>query len=1166
MSLHSCRPHVLALVFLLVTWWAPAPVLTTAQAASAAGQSQDAATHPYVMQQAANEVATAKLGPLQPFQPGTRPALAVGGAGNLTREVFGFAYASSLSDPTVGYPSWNFDDLSTVAIFGLHVNPDGSFSNDSGLTVWNSSQVGSLVTTAHAHATKVVVTIILQDFSSGTPAMCAGLSSTSAAATVRNTVAEVRAKGVDGVNVDYEGLNGSCGASDPSWARHNFTAFVQGLRAGLGSAPYLSVDTYGSSAGDPAGFFDVPGIAASADSLFVMAYDMEYSNQNYAPMSCPGIARLRCLGPTAPLTGYRYNDTNILGQYVGSIPRSKVILGVPYYGRKACVGSAAANQAPVGAVLADGYQDAIGEAPLAQPGSYVAHRDAFDPTGSERWDTWQNGSCTRELYWDDTASLGQKYALVNQDGLRGVGIWTLSYGGSAPELWANLASHFGSAAPSTNTAATGWTTYHHDNSRNGLDPGAQAFPPNGPASQHWSTSLDGAVYAEPLALSGRVYAATENNSIYALDEITGTALWRWHQLAPQPDPASAVGCGNINPVGITGTPVIDPAAQVIYAVGLVAASGGGTKYQLFAVSLGTGTLLSGYPRDIGQPNPIYQIQRAALGLAPNGLTVYVAFGGWSGDCTPYHPIVVGVPVGANLGQGQLLYEPQNTSTQNGGGIWEASGMSIDASGNLYVETGNGFYNTSTPCDNTKWDHGDSVLKLSPTLAELSSFAPFNWCALNLADADLGSVGPLLLQNGEVLASGKSGDGWLLNGANLGGVGIGGELYSNHIDSCPNGGAVFGGMAYAAPYVYVPCDGTGLIALNVDTVNKNFTVAWKTTAFTPTAPIVAGGVVWTMSANALLGYDAVTGAPRFNAPILAHTRFATPTEDNGWLLVPQQTSVAGFSFGTSWQSLGGSLSSGAGPASCAAGSLDAFVLGGDGVPWRKTWNGTSWGPWILVGGHVMSDPSAVCRPTTTNIDLFTEGVDRALYHRTWNGSSWQPWESLGGSLTSGPGAASCAAGQLDVFVLGGDGVPWRKTWNGTTWGPWTLVGGHVTGDPAAVCEPGTNKIDLFIRGVDDALWHRLWDGTSWQPWESLGGSLTSGPAASSCAAGKVDTFVLGGDGVLWRKSFDGTSWGIWTRIGGGWTSDPGAVCQPGTTKIDLFERGTDNGLWTLELPS
>src|SRR3984893_12098844 len=86
-----------------------------------------------------------------------------------SREVFGFALASSLADPTIGYPSWNFDLVSTVAYFGLHVNTLGQFASDNGWTVWNSSTLTSLVSIAHQHGTRVVLTIILQDFSPNTP-------------------------------------------------------------------------------------------------------------------------------------------------------------------------------------------------------------------------------------------------------------------------------------------------------------------------------------------------------------------------------------------------------------------------------------------------------------------------------------------------------------------------------------------------------------------------------------------------------------------------------------------------------------------------------------------------------------------------------------------------------------------------------------------------------------------------------------------------------------------------------------------------------------------------------------------------------------------------------------------------------------------------------------
>ena len=376
--------------------------------------------------------------------PASAPRAAAVGSGprHLSREVFGFALGSSLSDPTVGYPSWNFDLLSTVAYFGLHVLWDGSFQNDAGLSVWNSSQLTSLVQVAHAHGTKVVLTIINGDASGTYPnAMCDALRHTST--TVKNTVAQVKAKGVDGVNVDYESVNQACNTSDPSWARHALTSFVKSLRASLGSSYYLSVDTYSGAAGDPAGFFDVPGLNPSVDSFFVMAYDMEYSNYYRAPTKCGKF----CLGPTSPLTTYYYNDTKVMAQYSATVTPAKVIFGVPYYGRKACVGSSTVEyQHPTSDVIADTYLDASGEAtdPSVKAGSYVIHRDANDPAGKERWDTWYSTKfgCTRQLFWDDAVSLGLKYDLANRDGLRGVGIWTLNYGGGATELWSALASHF----------------------------------------------------------------------------------------------------------------------------------------------------------------------------------------------------------------------------------------------------------------------------------------------------------------------------------------------------------------------------------------------------------------------------------------------------------------------------------------------------------------------------------------------------------------------------------------------------------------------------------------------------------------------------------------------------------------------------------------------------
>src|SRR5437588_103518 len=452
MSLQRIKYCVPALVLLI---WLFGMSPESASAATSAPAPSDAA-HPYVMQQAAGQVATANVGTLAPFQAGPKFA-AVGGAGGPQREVFGFALASSLADPSIGYPTWDFSLLTTVAYFGLHVQADGNFVNDSGLTVWNSSELSGLLAAAHSRGVKVVLTIILQDFNAGTPHMCAGLAH--GATTIASAVNAIKSRGLDGINVDYEGLNGSCGTTDSSWARHAMTNFTASLRAAMPAGTYLSIDTYASSALDSLGFFDVRGLGGSVDSFFVMAYDLEYSNYARAPVSCSRF----CLGPTAPLTTYYYNDTSTTSQYLALVPPSKVILGVPYYGRKACVGSATPNQYPAGGVSADGYLDANLEyiQPQVQAGTYAGHRDAHDAAGKVRWDTWYNTqlSCTRELYWDDVDALAQKYNLVNQAGLRGVGVWTLNYGGGARELWATLNTYFACPVSASVTSPAGSTQF-----------------------------------------------------------------------------------------------------------------------------------------------------------------------------------------------------------------------------------------------------------------------------------------------------------------------------------------------------------------------------------------------------------------------------------------------------------------------------------------------------------------------------------------------------------------------------------------------------------------------------------------------------------------------------------------------------------------------------------
>ena len=222
----------------------------------------------------------------------------------------------------------------------------------------------------------------------------------------------------------------------------------------------------------------------------------------------------------------------------------------------------------------------------------------------------------------------------------------------------------------------------------------------GPLRVSWRANLDGAVYGQPLLVGTLVIAATENDSIYALDSSTGKVVWRTHVGTPVP--LADLPCGDIDPLGITGTPAYDAGSGLVYAV----AETSGYRHVLFGISVTDGAVR--VERDIPTPDgqPRYDQQRP--GLAIEDGRVYVAFGGLYGDCGPYRGSVVGVPLD---GSGSLLSYLVPTARE--GAVWGTAGRVIGPDGTLYVSVGNGSV-TSTSFDGT-----DSVTALSPTLHRIN---------------------------------------------------------------------------------------------------------------------------------------------------------------------------------------------------------------------------------------------------------------------------------------------------------------------------------------------------------------------------------------------------------------------------------------------------------------
>ncbi len=427
-------------------------------------------------------------------------------------------------------------------------------------------------------------------------------------------------------------------------------------------------------------------------------------------------------------------------------------------------------------------------------------------------------------------------------------------------------------APTTATPADGghanggtWTTYHGDPTRSGVAVGG---PSLANARLAWtSPALDGDVYAEPLAVGAHVIAATENNSVYALDAATGEVVWRTNLGTPVD--SSTLPCGNIFPTsGITGTPVADPSTEILYVAAFLSPA----NHELFALDEGTGEVAWHRPIDPPGADPRTHQLRSALTLAND--RVYVAYGGLFGDCGDYHGWVVGVRAD---GSGPLI--DHQVPTANAGGIWAPSGPSADEAGNLYVATGNSF--------GTSYDFGDSVIKLSPDLERLDSFAPSNWAELDASDQDLGSVGPALLPGDRLFQIGKEGVGYLLSSTDLGG--IGGELFAQELCS-----SSFGGTAHTETMIYVPCT-DGLVALRVAKDGASFEEAWRSPGFNAGPPIVAGGLVWTVdeSSAALIGFLPTSGHEIVRRRMGAVSHFPSPASAMGCLFVPTVRTVTAF---------------------------------------------------------------------------------------------------------------------------------------------------------------------------------------------------------------------------------------------------------------------------------
>ncbi len=352
----------------------------------------------------------------------------------LTREVYGYlpywALDASLRQHL------RYDLVSTIAYFSVHAQPSGTLLK-SGVSWsgWASSHMTDVINRAHSRGVGVHLTVTMMAWGGDYSAMTELLNNASARASLASDIAAtVAARNADGVNLDFEPV--------PNSLQSQYTTFVREVKAALvaaGVGNYLTVAATGGAAAWDEGY-DLVGLTAAgaADAIMVMGYDFSWA----------GSARA---GGVAPIySPYIFDVRDAMTSYLAVLPASRLIWGVPYYGRawttqtssvnaltcRSATICPTVNDVAIGRSWAPRYVDA-----LEAVGS---HGRVWDGNGQVPWYTYHSATYNSPVqgYYDDADSLRAKYAMVKANGMRGVGIWHLLMDVDRPELWDELKRNF----------------------------------------------------------------------------------------------------------------------------------------------------------------------------------------------------------------------------------------------------------------------------------------------------------------------------------------------------------------------------------------------------------------------------------------------------------------------------------------------------------------------------------------------------------------------------------------------------------------------------------------------------------------------------------------------------------------------------------------------------
>lgn len=249
----------------------------------------------------------------------------------------------------------------------------------------------------------------------------AALSAHSRAAFADSAAAFMKQHGFDGVDIDWEypvsgGL--STNTRRPQ-DKANFTFLMAELRKKLDAQGKADGRKYLLTFAGGSGKFytdnvELKKLAGYVDYALVMTYDIHGPWSGYTDFNSP----LYAPAASSPQSKWSCDDAVRLWESCG-FPRSKMIMGVPFYGYK-YDGVSGANSGlfqRFSSSQEQSYDDIAASYLSKPPYNHFVHSQARVP--------WLYGGSVFISY-DDEYSIGQKGAYIKDNALAGAGIWELS--------------------------------------------------------------------------------------------------------------------------------------------------------------------------------------------------------------------------------------------------------------------------------------------------------------------------------------------------------------------------------------------------------------------------------------------------------------------------------------------------------------------------------------------------------------------------------------------------------------------------------------------------------------------------------------------------------------------------------------------------------------------